>query len=405
MFACYHLNHFAKNVYQLNPGLKKGTTRHIINKNILDEMNINKAREIQIVSNPFSSSSACSMTTTAAPDELVQTVPVYQISDFEAITWNGFECELPQQMIDLISRIADQVGAPSYVKTPVFPKRDKPEDQDKQGQGPVQVAARKKPRNTTTEITEDDWESIRTFQATELKKRQGIDAHLYSIRSDLNKITDKTYDEVFAALCARIDDLMDEPDATHLLTVGEAIFNTASSNHFFSAVYARLFRQLLHKYNAVFRTVFETNFEQFMSLFKTIEHADAKKDYTRFCEVNKTNDKRRAMSLFIINLMKEGVVATCKVLDIVQQLQSLIREHLRQSDRTNEVEELTENLFIILKDAHQFLRIGHADEWTTIVHEVEYTSQLKPKNTKYPSVTNKTIFKHMDILDELKKTK
>ena len=36
-------------------GLKKGTTHRIINKNILDEMNINKAREIQIVSNPFSS--------------------------------------------------------------------------------------------------------------------------------------------------------------------------------------------------------------------------------------------------------------------------------------------------------------------------------------------------------------
>jgi len=372
-------------------------------------MNINKAREIQIVSNPFSLF-ACfcsgSMTTTAAPDELVQTVPVYQISDFEAITWNGFECELPQKMIDLISRIADQVGAPSYVKTPVFPKRDKPEDQDKQGQGQVQgVTARKKPRTTSTEITEDDWESIRTFQATELKNRQGIDAHLYSIRSDLNKITDKTYDEVFAALCARIDELMDEPDTTHLLTVGEAIFNTASSNHFFSAVYARLFRQLLHKYNAVFRTVFETNFEQFMSLFKTIEHADAKKDYTRFCEVNKTNDKRRAMSMFIINLMKEGVVTTCKVLDIVQQLQSLIRENLRESERTNEVEELTENLFIILKDAHQFLQIGHANEWVVIVAEVEYNGQLKPKNVKYPSITNKTIFKHMDILDELKKTK
>jgi hypothetical protein len=42
-------------VYQLNPGLKKGTTPAAEkNKNILDEMNINKAREIQIVSNPFS---------------------------------------------------------------------------------------------------------------------------------------------------------------------------------------------------------------------------------------------------------------------------------------------------------------------------------------------------------------
>jgi hypothetical protein len=161
----------------------------------------------------------------------------------------------------------------------------------------------------------------------------------------------------------------------------------------------------MQKYDEVYKDVIQTNFDQFKALFKTIEHAEAKKDYTRFCEVNKTNDKRRAMSLFIINLMKEGVVATSKIVDIVQQLQTLIQEHLRQSDRANEVEELTENLFIILKDAHPFLRVEHADEWTAIMQEVEYNSKLKPKNAKYPSITNKTIFKHMDILDECKKQK
>jgi len=159
----------------------------------------------------------------------------------------------------------------------------------------------------------------------------------------------------------------------------------------------------LQKYDEVFKVVFETNFEQFMALFKTIDRADSKKDYARFCEVNKTNDKRRAMSLFIINLMKVGVVAPSQILDIVQQLQSLIQEHMRQQDHANEVEELTENLFIILKDAHSHLKTAHEEEWAGVVFEVEYNSQLKPKNAKYPSITNKTIFKHMDILDELKK--
>jgi hypothetical protein len=332
----------------------------------------------------------------------LSTVPVYQLVDFDAIKWNGFEMELPEDVIALVSRIADQVGAPSYVKTPIFPKRDK--EKGHQGQSDdAPACAQRKPRSTVSEITEDDWETIRRFQATELKKREGIDAHLDSIRSDLNKITDNTFDEVFVALCARIDELKDEPDASHLQTVGAAIFNTASSNHFFSAVYARLFHQLLQKYDEVFKVVFQTNFDQFMALFKTIEHADSKKDYTRFCEVNKTNDKRRAMSLFIINLMKVGVVTTSQVMDIVQQLQSLIKEHLRQSNHTNEVEELTENLFIILKDAHPQLSKSHDEEWQAVVLEVEYNSQLKPKSAKHPSITNKTIFKHMDILDELKK--
>ena len=76
---------------------------------------------------------------------------------------------------------------------------------------------------------------------------------------------------------------------------------------------------------------------------------------------------------------------------------------MRQPDHANEVEELTENLFIILKDAHAHLKTAHEEEWAGVVFEVDYNSKLKPKNSKYPSVTNKTIFKHMDILDELKK--
>jgi hypothetical protein len=288
---------------------------------------------------------ATAMTTAMAQPSIT---PVFQLADFDAIKWDGFEMELPEHVIRLVSSIADQVGAPSYVKTPIFPKRDRDRER---------AADEKKSRSSTvSEITEDDWESIRRFQATELKKREGIDAHLDSIRSDLNKITDKTFDEVFAALCARIDELKDEPDASHLHTVGAAIFNTASSNHFFSSVYARLFHRLLQKYDEVFKGVFETNFEQFMALFRTIERADSKKDYARFCEVNKTNDKRRAMSLFII-----------------------------------------------LKDAHAHLKTAHEEEWAGVVFEVDYNSKLKPKNAKYPSVTNKTIFKHMDILDELKK--
>jgi hypothetical protein len=55
-----YLSHFLIIYFVITPaGLKKSTTHRIINKNILDEMNINKAREIQIVSNPFSSLLEC----------------------------------------------------------------------------------------------------------------------------------------------------------------------------------------------------------------------------------------------------------------------------------------------------------------------------------------------------------
>ena len=45
-----------------------------------------------------------------------------------------------------------------------------------------------------------------------------------------------------------------------------------------------------------------------MSLFETIEYCDPKKNYDKFCDINKANEKRKAMSLFIVNLMIIGIV-------------------------------------------------------------------------------------------------
>ena len=42
------------------------------------------------------------------------------------------------------------------------------------------------------------------------------------------------------------------------------------------------------------------------------------------------------------------------------------------------------------------------ESWATIISNIEFISMLKPKMKEYPSVTNKTIFKHMDLLEELK---
>ena len=58
------------------------------------------------------------------------TTTVYTLKDFEDIIWstnnkpedenNSFQ--LPQEIIDLITSLSEQVGAPNYIKTPAFTK-------------------------------------------------------------------------------------------------------------------------------------------------------------------------------------------------------------------------------------------------------------------------------------------
>jgi hypothetical protein len=139
-----------------------------------------------------------------------------------------------------------------------------------------------------------------------------------------------------------------------------------------------------------------------MNLFDNIEYVDPKKNYDKFCEYTKMNDNRRAMSLFLVNLMKNNVIEKEEILEIIRNLQKLITKYIGKPDKTNEVEELNENLYIIITNSSQKIKFGVDEGTENIVKDIEFITLLKPKMKEYPSITNKTIFKHMDIISELK---
>lgn len=347
----------------------------------------------------------------------VQITAQYTLTDVDRIICNGFEYSVPQNIVDMVSKLADQVGAPTYIKTPVFPKGKNASATSLLtgvGNGNSGLSAstngsigggvggssgdRRGPRRQDQQITDEDWETIRAFQATELVRVKGIESHINNVRASLNRLTNDNYEENRDTILKEISDLIrDNASDESLLKIGNSIFNTASSNQFYSALYARLFNDLLQHYS-MFGTIFDASLSEFLGLFRSIEYCDPKKDYDKFCEMNKTNDRRKAMSLFIVNLMKQGIVAPDQVIDLVLDLQKMIRDYLKTPGKTNELDEISENLFIIIKNSHQHLIL--LEEWVNVLNSVTYISLLKIKS--YPSITNKTIFKHIDILELFK---
>ena len=75
----------------------------------------------------------------------------------------------------------------------------------------------------------------------------------------------------------------------------------------------------------VFKKIFEDNYKVFMNLFDNIEYADPKKNYDKFCEYTKTNDNRRAMSLFIVNLITYQIASIIKSPLLLWMLSSLLK--------------------------------------------------------------------------------
>jgi hypothetical protein len=389
----------------------------------------------------------------------------YDLPDYAAFMNMGFDFKLPDDVLKSVSDLAELVGAPTYVKTPVFPVRGGGEMSESSGgagggsmsssyhvagssansfqshinggasaEQSAIISSFSSLRNSNSKISSrpqqiqnSEWDNILAFQKTELQKKEGVEARMDNIRSYLNKLTDKTYEAMSEKLNEEIAEIFKttghvvtasgeqpaeivdggESDDLNTLTlmnrVAVSIFNTASSNAFYSAIYARLFKDLMGKYG-VFRDVFEKNLGTFMALFDTIEYCDPKKNYDKFCDINKANEKRKAMSLFIVNLMKIGIVDKTHVLTIMKQLQELLYANLRQEGKTNEVDELSENLYIIVKNSHVDMKDAKkepevAESFARRVDQITEISKLKIKSK--PSITNKTIFKHLDMLDEI----
>jgi len=292
---------------------------------------------------------------------------MYDIDIFRQVSNNLSSIKIPQKTIEIINNLAHLVGAPSYVKTPNFKPRGY------------------RPKNKT------DWALIRNFKVTTIEKKiEGVEKDMDILREFLNKLTEKTYDSNLKKIINKINIL----EKKNLIIISKYIFDIASSNKFYSTIYAKLYKDLIEKFDEM-RDLCIKNFNSFMVLFENIEYIDSEKDYDKFCKINEQNEKRRAMCQFFINLVKNKVIKDEKMTQLIILLQKKMFKTLIEENKKKEAEEIAENLYILLyKNSSLF---GGGEYWTEILNNVQKIPKLKTND--YPSLSNKIKFKHLDIIE------
>jgi len=324
----------------------------------------------------------------------------YSLQDFTSIMFDGFDFALPEETITLISELALEVGSPSYIKTPIFQKRENPlKSTDSNLGGGFQQ--KKKRGNKNMEVLNDaDWESLRTFQTTKIEQKVGLDAQIDLIRSNLNKISEKSYIDVINKITDILDQLVIECTSTEdMIRVSTTIFEIASTNRFFSKLYADLYSDLIDKYD-IMKEIFTKCFDSFLELFNNIEYVDADKDYDQFCKINKDNEKRKALSAFFVNLMKNGIISGGDLRSLLCKLMRQVMDCINQQDKKNIVDELTENIALLY--SRTLFSEGTDNSEYMINGESVLDTITKLANSKvkmYPSLSNKSIFKFMDMIE------
>ena len=332
-----------------------------------------------------------------------QTMTRYTLKQFEDILFRGFDYQVPAETSATIASLARQVGSPLYDKTPVFKKRDLASASSATASAlPVPSRSNgggsKRKGNRAMEITNDeDWDTLRTpFQTTKLEVKTGIDGEFDNIRSFINKMTDKNYLDMRNKIVEIMDRVVEENSDADLGSISTNIFEVASSNRYYSKIYADLYSDLSERYSFI-RDKYAENLGKFVALFTTIEYVDPNENYDRFCEINKMNEKRKSLATFYINLMNNGVISRQEIVNITRNLLNDVYQFISQDNKKNEVEELTETVALLYrKDLYEGVDYEPIDG-LTILNVIEKIAKSKTKD--YKSLTNKALFKFMDLID------
>lgn len=346
----------------------------------------------------------------------------YSLEFIQNIIYSGFNYVIPEDTMQKINDLSREVGSPNYIKTPVFHKINNEHIGEKKMENnnifndnqkfKEKERNRKKKNKFNNEITDEkEWNNTNQFQITKIEVKTGIHMEIDIIRTLINKMTDKNFDDTKNKIIEIMERLIVDYSKVDVCIVSKHIFDIVTSNKYHSNNFASLYSVLIEKYDFI-RDVFNDNFHRFTQLFDNIDYVDPNEDYNQFCEINKMNEKRKILSLFYNNLMITKTITKNEIIHIIKYLLTKIYTFISMENKKNEVDELTENLIILYNkedindsdsdsDGDSDSELNYNNQYImdglTIHQTIEKIAQSKVKD--YKSLTNKSLFKFMDLTD------
>lgn len=244
-------------------------------------------------------------------------------------------------------------------------------------------------------VNSAEWDTIRTFKTTKMEVKEGVEKQINDIRILLNKISSKNYDVQKDVLIEQIAAVLSVEDGENdnRKRIATTIFDIASANKFMSELYADLYAELVAKMS-IFDDVLVGLVDRYRETIHQIHYVDPNTDYDGFCQYNKANDLRKAMAAFIVNLMKRGLITQDCVLELICEFQELSRTYMDTENHTNEVDEITENVAVLITMAKSTL-VEHEMWKSRVAMNIQEFTKMKAKD--HVSLSSRVVFKYMDL--------
>jgi len=334
----------------------------------------------------------------------------YNLKQITDISYSGFYFEIQEDTRNIINYLCNQVGTMG-ISSSVFSKSAPSKSislavntNEFMSSSGLNKNNKKKRGNKSMEVSsQEEWESFRTFplMVAKMEEKTGTEAEVNEIRLYLNKLTNKTFLDMREKIIDKINLICSMPfDAVKL---GSMIYEICSTNKFYSKIFADLFAELAIKYSWL-NDIFKEYYSNIMSQYSDIVYVDSETDYNGFCEMNKKNERRRAITTFYLNLALNGFIQKKELVKMLKDILTSIMNMINTTDKKNEVDELTEIVGILFnRDMIDEVEDDASEPEVYYVLDqsiLETLNSLAQKRAKdYPSLSNKAIFKYMDLVE------
>jgi len=170
------------------------------------------------------------------------------------------------------------------------------------------------------------------------------------------------------------------------------------SNIIFSNIYTLLIKEL-DQYLFI-RQHINDNLLNFPIYFQEekLKNNLVKLNFDEISNDNKKFDKKKGEAQLFTNLLKENIINKHDFINLLETLMDLFFEITNIPDQISLLDKLADILFIMIKDSYYYLKKENSN--IEIGGNVNYISNMKNKSR--PSISNKTIFKFMDLRDLIK---
>lgn len=172
------------------------------------------------------------------------------------------------------------------------------------------------------------------------------ETHMNQLRLLLNKLTPKTYATIRDQCNEQLQLLLTDESVQQ--SVAQLMFSLASANRMYAVTFASLCGEWMTQH-AWFREFIDTQLAQWTQHYhaSVLVYVDADDDYDAFCENNKANEKRRALTAFYQQLVIQQHVPMSVAQDMLMTLLQWMTDHVQQDEFRHCLDDWVEHVAIL----------------------------------------------------------